>query len=89
MRGPDGIVCSSFEVKIIRKFKKFNDLVIITPGVRPIWASKNEQKRITTPREAIKAGADYLVIGRPITNPPVGMSSKEALELILDEISKI
>src|SRR3989344_3798387 len=61
--GVDGIVCSVQEVNFLKKFKK----ILITPGIRPVWASKNEQKRTATPREAIKAGADYLVIGRPIT----------------------
>lgn len=84
----DGVICSSREARLLRKFKKFDSLKIITPGVRPTWSDKNEQKRITTPRKAIEAGADYLVIGRPITNPPVGMSRKEALNLILDEINK-
>lgn len=84
----DGVVCSSQETRLLRKFKKFDSLSIITPGVRPAWSDKNEQKRITTPWKAIEAGADYLVVGRPITNPPVGMSRKEALNLILEEINK-
>ncbi len=81
--GVDGIVCSVQEVNFLKKFKK----ILITPGLRPAWANSNEQKRIATPREAIKAGADYLVIGRPITEPPVGMSQGGALGLILEEIS--
>jgi len=82
--GVDGIVCSVQEVNFLKKFKK----ILITPGIRPVWASKNEQKRTATPREAIKAGADYLVIGRPITKPQAGISQDEALDMILEEVNK-
>jgi|SRR3989338_2367501 len=94
-KGVDGIVCSAAEARLIRRFyarggSVFDrkNLKIITPGIRPVWADKNEQNRIATPIEAIKSGADYLVIGRPITNPPrhVG-SALRALDLILKEIS--
>lgn len=63
---------------MLREDTEFNSLVIITPGIRPSWAAAGDQKRIMTPGEAIWAGADYLVIGRPITNPPVGVSRVEA-----------
>lgn len=43
---------------------------LITPGVRPAWAAANDQKRVMTPHEAVAAGADYVVIGRPITAAP-------------------
>lgn len=81
--GADGFVCAAKEVRMLKKFKK----LIITPGIRPVWASKNEQERIATPAEALEAGADYLVIGRPVTRPPkeIGSSSK-ALELIMREL---
>jgi len=82
--GVDGIVCSAQEVNSLKKFKK----ILITSGIRPIWANKDEQKRIATPSEAIRAGADYLVIGRPITQPPNNMRSQKALSLILEEIEK-
>ncbi|MDO8496489.1 MAG: orotidine-5'-phosphate decarboxylase [bacterium] len=82
--GVDGIVCSVQEVIFLKKFKK----ILITPGIRPAWANINEQKRTATPRKAIEVGADYIVIGRPVTNPPVGMSQDEALDLILDDINK-
>ncbi len=81
--GVDGIVCSVREVYFLKKFKK----ILITPGIRPVWANKNEQKRIAAPSEAIKAGADYLVIGRPITSPPEKIgSSEKALAKIIEEI---
>lgn len=82
-----GIVCSPQEVRLLRKFKQFNSLKMVTPGIRPTWANKNEQKRTATPQKAIEAGADYLVIGRPITKPPAGISQDEALDLILGEMT--
>ena len=64
--GLSGVVCSSEEIKLVRETcgKNFK---IIVPGIRPEGADKNDQKRIMTPKEAISLGADYLVIGRPIT----------------------
>jgi orotidine-5'-phosphate decarboxylase len=67
--GLDGIVCSPLEAEMLRAdlgptFK------LITPGVRPIWSAANDQKRFMSPADALKAGADYLVIGRPITAAP-------------------
>jgi orotidine-5'-phosphate decarboxylase len=81
--GFDGVVASPLEVGLIRaacgpEFK------IITPGVRPAFAAADDQKRIMTPGEAIRAGADYLVIGRPISAAAQPMS---AAQLILDEIA--
>ncbi|MEP6698474.1 MAG: orotidine-5'-phosphate decarboxylase [Verrucomicrobiota bacterium] len=64
--GIDGIVASPHEAKRLRI--EFGDKIkIVTPGVRPSWSEPGDQKRFMTPREAIAAGADYLVIGRPIT----------------------
>ena len=64
----DGIVCSPHEIKYVRKIvgKKF---IIVVPGIRPenYFNKKDDQKRFITPKEAINLGADYLVIGRPIT----------------------
>lgn len=64
--GLDGVVCSPLEAEKIRAECGPN-FKLITPGVRPDWAAANDQKRIMTPEQAIEAGADYLVIGRPIT----------------------
>lgn len=65
--GLDGVVCSPFEISLIRK-QCGSDLKLIVPGIRPEGSSANDQKRILTPKEALARGADYLVIGRPITS---------------------
>jgi len=64
--GLDGVVCSAQEAKRLRQ-KIGPDFCLVTPGIRPTWAAANDQTRIVTPREALNNGADYLVIGRPIT----------------------
>jgi orotidine-5'-phosphate decarboxylase len=64
--GMDGVVCSPLEVARIREIAG-SQLVIVTPGVRSIAAAAGDQKRIATPGEAIRRGADYLVIGRQVT----------------------
>ncbi len=64
--GLDGVVCSPHEITSIRR-EINNSFVIVTPGVRPLGAAINDQARFATPSEAIEKGADYLVIGRPIT----------------------
>ena len=62
----DGMVCSAKELKIVKK-KMGQNLILVTPGIRPAGGIMNDQKRITTPSQAISDGADFLVIGRPIT----------------------
>ena len=74
--GLDGVVCSAQEASMIRKNIK-NDFCLVTPGIRPEGAAINDQKRIMTPQEALTAGANYLVIGRPITQ------SKDPLETLI------
>ncbi|HWQ73680.1 MAG TPA: orotidine-5'-phosphate decarboxylase [Syntrophomonas sp.] len=64
--GLDGVVCSPREITAIREACG-SDFKIVTPGIRPRWSEVNDQKRITTPRDALELGADYMVIGRPIT----------------------
>jgi orotidine-5'-phosphate decarboxylase len=87
--GLDGVIASPQELEIIRK-NVSNKMLIVTPGVRPIWAAANDQKRVTTPSEAILKGASHLVLGRPITKPPVDIgSSVQAAKLILEEISAV
>lgn len=81
--GVHGIICSPQEVGLIRRLPEYNHLALITPGVRPEWASANDQKRVMTPFEAIKAGADALVIGRPITE---AANPVKACHLIAEEI---
>lgn len=64
--GVDGIVCSPLEVAGVREIAG-PEMVLVTPGVRSAEASKGDQKRVATPGEAIRAGADYLVVGRQVT----------------------
>ncbi|QJE74289.1 orotidine-5'-phosphate decarboxylase [Aerophototrophica crusticola] len=64
--GVDGIVCSPAEVAALRAALG-PDFILMVPGIRPAWAAANDQKRIMTPAQAVAAGADHLVIGRPIT----------------------
>ena len=64
--GLDGAVCSSQEVAKLREVCG-RDFTLVCPGIRPSWAVRGDQSRVATPREAIAQGADYLVIGRPIT----------------------
>ncbi len=80
--GLDGVVASAQEVPKIRKIVR-PDFLIVTPGIRPSWAQKADQKRIATPKEALAMGSDYLVIGRPITGEE---DPKAAAERILEEI---
>jgi orotidine-5'-phosphate decarboxylase len=67
--GMDGIVCSPQEISEVRKVVG-KDMLIVTPGIRPAGAATGDQKRVMDPREAIAAGADYLVVGRPVIAAP-------------------
>src|SRR5438067_469693 len=67
--GIDGLVASPFEVSFLRE-QLGDKIKLIVPGVRPSWSEPGDQKRFMTPRQALEAGADYLVIGRPITKDP-------------------
>jgi orotidine-5'-phosphate decarboxylase len=80
--GLDGVVCSPREICPIRAACG-DDFKLVVPGIRPTWSAAGDQKRITTPSDALAAGADYLVIGRPITSAddPV-----KAAQMIADEI---
>jgi orotidine-5'-phosphate decarboxylase len=80
--GMDGVVASPLEIGPIRAACG-PDFLIVTPGVRPSFAAVDDQKRIMTPGEAVAAGADYLVIGRPIAKAADPVA---ATELIVDEI---
>ena len=67
--GLDGVVCSAQEASVL-KSTLGSEFKLVTPGIRPAGSDKGDQKRVMTPREAIDAGSDYLVIGRPITQSP-------------------
>lgn len=64
--GLDGVVCSAREIEPLRR-ECGRDFVLVTPGIRPAGSPAGDQKRVLTPGEAVRRGADYLVIGRPIT----------------------
>jgi orotidine-5'-phosphate decarboxylase len=81
--GIDGLVCSPEEASPLR-LAVGHDMVFVTPGIRPQGSARGDQKRVTTPAQAIKAGADYLVVGRPITAVP---DPKAAAQAIIDEIA--
>ena len=78
--GLDGVVASAREVEIIRNHcgKGF---LIVTPGIRPSWTPPDDQKRTMTPKEAIREGADYLVIGRAVMQQPDPIKAVELISL--------
>jgi orotidine-5'-phosphate decarboxylase len=80
--GIDGTVSSPYEAGEIRRLNG-EEFLIVTPGIRPVFAAANDQKRFTTPAQALQDGASYLVIGRPITQ---AAKPREAAEKILKEI---
>ncbi|HWP27403.1 MAG TPA: orotidine-5'-phosphate decarboxylase [Xanthobacteraceae bacterium] len=80
--GIDGLVCSAAEARQLRAIVGPR-MVLVTPGIRPAGADPGDQKRIMTPAAAIAAGADYLVIGRPVLEAP---DPKRAAEAIVGEI---
>ncbi|MDO8715356.1 MAG: orotidine-5'-phosphate decarboxylase [Dehalococcoidales bacterium] len=82
--GLDGVVCSPQEIKAVRKAVCDEGFLIITPGIRGKDAPPDDQKRTMTAREAVDLGANYLVIGRPITNDP---EPEAAADRFIEEIS--
>lgn len=80
--GADGIVASPHEVARLRA-ELGPDCTLVVPGIRPAWAATGDQKRIMTPADAVAAGADYLVIGRPITqaDDPAAAAARIAAEI--------
>jgi orotidine-5'-phosphate decarboxylase len=81
--GIDGLVASAAEAADLRK--KIGAILLVTPGIRPAGEAAGDQKRVVTPTDAIRAGADYLVVGRPIL---AARDPKAAAEAIVGEISK-
>ena len=80
--GLDGVVCSPLEIAAVRAACG-PDFKLVVPGIRPTWSAAGDQKRIMTPKQAVDLGADYLVIGRPITgaDDPVAAAKMIAEEL--------
>jgi orotidine-5'-phosphate decarboxylase len=82
--GLDGVVASPQEIRLLRRAIR-EAFVILTPGVRPAWAGKDDQKRVMTPGEAIEAGADYIVIGRPVLK---AQDRQDAVKRIIEEVEQ-
>lgn len=80
--GAHGIVCSAQEITLVREAVG-PDPLVVTPGIRPAWSSKDDQQRIMTPGDAMRAGASYIVVGRPILNHE---NPSEAVQLIQKEL---
>lgn len=84
--GMDGVVASPREVSLVRAAVGRKDFLIVTPGVRPSGANRGDQKRVMTPGEAIRAGADYLVVGRPILE---AADPARAAQQIVEEMEQV
>ena len=87
--GADGVIASALEVSAIRSAVPRSDFLIVTPGIRPLGVVADDQRRTATPAEAIRAGADYLVVGRPIIRPDnkraAAISILNEMQTALDE----
>jgi orotidine-5'-phosphate decarboxylase len=77
--GADGVIASPQEAAAIRALPEAAGRLIVTPGVRPAGADKGDQKRVTTPAAAIAAGADHIVVGRPVWTAPDPRAAAEAI----------
>jgi orotidine-5'-phosphate decarboxylase len=82
--GADGFIVSGQEIGLLRK--SYPEAVLVSPGIRPAGASTDDHKRTCTPAEAIRLGADYIVVGRPIRNAP---DRRAAAQAIIDEIAPV
>jgi orotidine-5'-phosphate decarboxylase len=84
--GCQGVVCSGREVATIKR--ELSDLIAVTPGIRPAWSvvSQDDQKRIVTPKDAVKDGADYIVVGRPIRD---AKNPADAAKQVAEEIESV
>jgi orotidine-5'-phosphate decarboxylase len=82
--GLDGVVCSPQEIDLV-KGEYGQEFLVVAPGIRPAWAAAQDQKRILTPAEAVRKGADYIVIGRPIIKDA---NPQNAFQKILEELSQ-
>ena len=86
--GIAGLIASPAEAAMLRAACA-RDFLLVTPGVRPIGAEIGDQKRVATPGEAIAAGADYLVVGRPVTQAPDPRAAAEAIIQEIEEAAEI
>lgn len=84
--GLDGIVASPHEIRLIRECITAERFIILTPGIRPGWSEKGDQKRVASPADAIRDGADFIVIGRAIIE---SAEPRAATQRILEEIDGI
>ncbi|OHE81333.1 MAG: orotidine 5'-phosphate decarboxylase [Verrucomicrobia bacterium GWF2_62_7] len=80
--GLDGVVCSAREAVTLKR-ELGSDFKLVCPGIRPAWSEKGDQSRVVTPRDAVKAGADYIVVGRPILAAP---NPAEAAKRVIEEM---
>ena len=76
--GMDGLVCSAREAESVRAIVG-RDMIIVTPGIRPSGSDVGDQKRVVTPGDAIRAGSDYLVVGRPVNQAADPVAAAEAI----------
>jgi orotidine-5'-phosphate decarboxylase len=83
--GLDGVVCSAQEAPALRKLAAGQSFALVTPGIRLAGAAADDQSRVVTPQEAVRLGADYLVIGRPITASPDPVATLRAIHDSLEE----
>jgi len=86
--GLDGVVASALEIAPIRNAIGRSDFLIVSPGIRPDFATNNDQKRVMTPEAALKAGSDYLVIGRPVIDAPNRLSAVESILADMEAVSE-
>ncbi len=84
LAGADGVIASPQEAKLIRALPEAVGKLIVTPGVRPTGAALGDQKRVATPAQAIRDGADYIVIGRPIWQHP---DPRAAARMVIAELA--
>ncbi|MGQ3075119.1 MAG: orotidine-5'-phosphate decarboxylase [Ferrovibrionaceae bacterium] len=87
--GADGLVCAATEIAVL-KARLGRDTLLVVPGIRPAGSAAGDQKRMMTPRDALAAGADWLVIGRPITGAPDPAAAARAIarDILAAEIGR-